>query len=289
MLKRRLIAVILVRQGIVVQSIGFSKYLPVGKPEIAAEFFSEWGADEIILLDISATIEQREPDLKMVEKVAKACRVPLTVGGGIRVLSEAQNLVRCGADKIIFNQAGLKDPELLSETAKTLGSQCVVGAIDSIYVHGSYKVYDYTKKKPIEQSPQNLAKNFERYGCGEIFVTSVDRDGKKNGFDLSLTNLICSNVKTPVISCGGAGKPGHFADLFTKTKAHGMAAANFFHFTEHSITISKACLYQGHKIIRHDSLANYKKKKFDHSGRVLKESEKKLDDMLFTKIKKEII
>jgi cyclase len=289
MLKKRIIATLVVRQGIVVQSIGFRSYLPVGRPEIAVEFLNDWGVDEIVLIDISATIESRGPDMAMVGRVAKRCRVPLLVGGGIRTLAHARELVHSGADKVAFNQASLHAPDLLTQVANVLGNQCVVGAIDGLRTTSGYKVYDYVLGQKTSEAPTDFAQAMVRLGCGEIFIQSVDRDGSRQGFDLPLIQAVREAVDVPVICCGGAGGAAHFVEVFEGTDVHAASAANFFHYTEHSVTVAKAALLRAGIMVRNDTHTNYLENPLGKNGRLEKKLDQALEEMLFIRIEKEVI
>lgn len=288
MLKKRVVATLVVRNGIVVQSIRFRRYLPVGSPQIAVEFLNQWGVDEIVLLDISATAAGRGPDLGLVREVAKRCFVPLTVGGGIQTIDQARALIRSGADKVAFNQAALLEADLLTRTAEVFGSQCVVAAIDAIEHCDAYRVHDYQGRQATSWGVGEFASTLVARGAGEVFINSVDRDGSKLGFDLSLAREVCAAVDVPVICCGGAGVPEHFAEVFRETPVHAAAAANFFHFTEHSVTTTKAILSAAVPV-RHDTHADYMDSSFDAAGRLLKKADKTLEDMRFVRIEKEVI
>lgn len=288
MLKKRVIAVLVVRDGIVVQSIGFRRYLPVGSPRIAAEFLDRWGVDEIVLLDISATAAGRSPDLRMVREVAKACHVPLMVGGGIRSLDHVRELIRSGADKVAFNQAALYAPELLRRAADVFGTQCIVASIDSVRNKDGLRVYDYIRQSVLDQEPQEMAHRMVEWGAGEVLINSVDRDGRGQGYDLELIQAVRRAVSVPVICCGGARTPHHFAEVFCKTDVDAAAAANLFHFTEHSVTTTKAAL-KPVVAVRLDTLPDYSGNSFDAEGRLVKKPDQTLEDMRFIRIEKEII
>ena len=289
MLKRRLLATLVVKDGIVVQSVGFKRYLPIGKPSIAVEFLNQWGIDEIVLLDISATIAGQEPDFGMVREISAFCFVPLTVGGGITRLDQVKELIRCGADKVCFNQAAIHQPELLSRTAQVFGNQCVVAAIDAVCAPEGHRVYDYRRRLRLEhETPGSLALRLQEQGVGEIFINSVDRDGSYQGFDVPLIQEVCGAVSVPVICCGGAGRPDHFVEVFEKTGVSGAAAANFFHFSEHSVTITKAKVRRTIEV-RHDTHADYLESCFDSAGRLLKKDDRVLEDMRFVRLEREKI
>ncbi len=288
MLKKRIVAVLLVKDDIVVQSIGFERYLPVGKPAIAVEFLNQWGIDEIILLDITASRKRREPNFATVRALAQYCRVPLTVGGGITHLAHIHELMHCGADKVAFNQAALHHPDLLTEAARVFGDQCIVASIDVRSVSNCYLIYDYLTGQTLDQSPCGHASRLQAMGAGEILLNSVDRDGMKSGFDLDLIKQTADVVTVPLIVCGGAGVPAHFLDVLEKTSVSAIAAANFFHFFEHSVTITKALTHR-HHAVRHETHALYQDNSLDAMGRLLKKPDATLDALLYLKIEKEVI
>ena len=288
MLKKRIVAILVVNNGIVVQSHGFNRYMPVGKPEIAMEFLDDWGVDEIILLDISASKQERAPDYEMVLNGSKHCHVPLTVGGGITNIEHIKELMNHGCDKVSINQAALRQPSLLMEAAKLFGSQCIVVSIDVLHTENQYFVYDYLQRKALQVKVEEFVPQLQDQGAGEIIINSVDRDGSKSGFDLQLINNVCAAVTLPVICCGGAGNPQHFLDVLEKTGASAVAAANFFHFTEHSVTTTKALIAKS-ITIRHETYALYENNYFDKFGRLLKKDDAELEKLLYHRIEKEII
>ena len=288
MLKKRIAAVLVVRNGIVVQSIQFRRFLPVGKPGIAVEFLNKWGIDEIILLDITANRMGTAPDYDLVRSLAQHCRVPLTVGGGITCLAHIHELMQCGADKVALNQVVLHNPDLLSEAALVFGDQSIVASIDVRLERSGYRVYDYLNNQTIELHPSDFASRLQAIGAGEILLNSVDRDGMKSGFDIDLINQVADNINVPLIVCGGAAYPSHFLDVLEKTSASAIAAANFFHFFEHSVTITKALAEQYHAI-RNETYADYSEADLDKMGRLLKKSDSILENLLFLKIEREVI
>lgn len=288
MLKKRIAATLVVKDGIVVQSLGFKRYLPIGSPAIAVEFLNQWGIDEIILLDIGATVKRRDPDYAMVRRAATHCRVPLTVGGGITKVEHIMELMQCGADKVSINQAAWSNPGLLKDAASRFGDQCVVASIDAILVDGRHRVYDYRRRIATEEDPAEQARQLQEQGAGEILINSVDRDGSYRGFDHALITSVCSAVTVPVICCGGAGNARHLAEVLEKTRASAAAAANFFHFTEHSVTTTKARVLHGVPV-RHETHARYDKSRFDDAGRLLKKEDPELESMLYIRIEKEVI
>lgn len=288
MLKKRIVANLVVKNGLVVQSIGFRKYLPVGKPAIAIEFLNHWGIDEIILTDISASKERRGPDFNMIKKATKKCFVPLTIGGGITDTEHIRELMHCGADKISLNQPFLKNPQLVTEAAHVFGSQCVVVSIDAIHTTNGYRVYDYINAGPLQYQPAELAELAEKSGAGEILINSVDRDGTYSGYDHLLIDELCKKVTIPVIACGGAKNATHMIDLFKSTNVSAACAANYFHFTEHSVNITKSQVSK-HIDVRLETYASYTDSFIDDRMRLLKKEDDVLENMLFTRIKKEVI
>lgn len=288
MLKKRISANLIIKDGIVVQSLNFKKYLPVGSPAIAVEFLNQWGIDEIILLDISASAKKIPPNFQMIKNVSKKCYVPLTVGGGIKNIDEIKELMHCGADKISFNQAAIYNQNIIADTAHTFGNQCVVVSIDAIHKNGKYWVYDYIKKVPLETSIKEFSKKMEDLGAGEILINSVERDGSYAGYDYNLINKVCDVVSIPVICCGGAKNANDFIEVFNNTNVSAASAGNFFHFTEHSVIAAKANVCKTH-IVRLETFATYNHAQFDIDMRIQKKNEKDLEEMLFVPIKKERI
>jgi cyclase len=288
MLKKRIIAALVLRDGIVVQSKGFNSYLPIGKPEIAVDFLNQWGIDEIILTDISATKYNKEPNYDLVKSIASKCQVPLTIGGGITKLDHIKKLMNNGADKISINQSAINNNQLVTDAAKVFGNQCVVVSIDSCFEYENYKVYDYLKKKVIDITPFNFAKNMESLGAGEILINSVEKDGSYSGYDKKLIELVCNSTTVPVIAIGGAKNAKDMIDVLENTNVSAAAAANFFHFTEHSVIISKSEISK-HLPLRIDTQATYQTNAFDENYRLLKKDDAILEKMLYVKIEKEII
>lgn len=288
MLKRRIAATLIVKEGVVVQSLNFKKFLPVGKPPIAVEFLTKWGIDEIILLDISATSQKRQPDYNLIKTSAAKCYVPLTVGGGITKVEHITELMHCGADKISLNQAALYQPDLITKAALIFGSQCIVISIDVVKLGDTYKVYDYIKKKPIDTSPTEMAIRVQELGAGEILVNSVDKDGSYTGYDIDLVKAVCAVATVPVICSGGAKNAYDFIEVFSKTPVNAASAANFFHFSEHSVNITKSVVRKALNV-RLETHADYSDNKFDEKLRLRKKDDKTLEEMLFIRIEKEVI
>ena len=277
MLKKRLIACLIVREGLIVQSIGFNNYLPIGRPKFPIEFVAKWDVDEIILLDISATAEGRSPDSKLLEMLSRSCFVPLTVGGGIRTLEDARRIIRAGADKVCINTRAIEHPELIEEIADVLGSQCVVVSMDCrLESDGTYQVYANSGRYPTRMTAVEWACKAEKCGAGEIFLNSIDRDGLKQGYDVNLIRSVTENVSIPVIACGGVGNYSHFAPGIIEGGASAVAAANIFHFIEHSTIVAKAHLIRAGVDVRLVSKARYEDREFDENGRLMMMSNEKL-------------
>ncbi len=288
MLKKRIIGVVIVKDGIAVQSIGFNSYLPIGKPQVLVEFLNEWGIDEIVLLDISATKNGNKPNYSLISSVSERCFVPLTIGGGISKTSHIHKLMQFGADKVCLNNAIINKMNFVKEAVRIFGSQCIVASLDIKTFNNKYKIYDYVKNRILENDLLDFLNDLKLYGVGEIFLNSVDLDGSKKGFDLSLISYVKANVNIPVICCGGAGKPEHLIQVIKNTDVYGIAAANLFSFFEHSVTITKSNIMKEFEI-RNDLTYNYQDFSFFENGRIKKKSDAVLDRMLYEKIEEELI
>jgi len=290
MLKKRLTACIVLKNNFVVQSINFNRYLPVGSLPVTVEFLNNWGIDEIVILDIDAAKYNRKPNFDLIKKAAERCRVPLAIGGGITSVEDIKKLMHCGADKVVINAAALARPDFITEAANVFGNQCIVVSMD---VSGdnkkNYFVYSHISNKSLGINPVEWAKQVESLGAGELFVTSVNRDGSKSGYDIELINIIARSVNIPVIASGGAGKPEDVLDLFKKTNASAASVGNYFHFFEHSVNITKAILSKNSENVRIDDPANYLESQFIDNCRLAKKSDEFLENLLYKKIIKETI
>lgn len=288
MLKKRIIGCVVVKDNITVQSVGFNRYLPVGKPRIAVEFLNNWGIDEIIYIDISAASSGAGPNYDLINELSGKCHVPLAVGGGITSVDQMRRLMECGADKIVINSAALTSPELISEASDIFGNQCIVVSIDAKKKDGEFFVYDHLKGEMASESALEWAREAEDLGAGEIFLTSVDRDGMYTGYELELMRKVSDSLKIPVIASGGAANAQHFADVFEKADVSAASAANFFHFTEHSVITVKSQVEKYSKI-RLDTQATYRLSEVNGENRIEKRSDKYLEELLYIKIMKEVI
>ena len=232
MLKKRIIPCLDIKDGTTVKGINFEGLRNAGDPIGLAKKYENEGADELIFLDITATIEERKTFVELVKNIAKELSIPFTVGGGISSVEDVRKLLEAGADKISINSSAVKDPELISDLAKEFGSQCIVVAIDTKFVDDSDWVFVKGGREMTELKTLDWAIKVEELGAGEILLTSMDGDGTKNGFDLRITKLISENVNIPVIASGGAGKTEDFENVFNQTQATGALAASIFHFGE---------------------------------------------------------
>ncbi|WP_294298698.1 imidazole glycerol phosphate synthase subunit HisF [uncultured Chryseobacterium sp.] len=232
MLKKRIIPCLDIKNGTTVKGINFEGLRNAGDPVELAKRYEQEGADELVFLDITATIEERKTFAGLVQKIARELSIPFTVGGGISTVDDVRKLLEAGADKISINSSAVKNPPLISDIAGQFGSQCVVVAIDTRYADGSDYVHIKGGRERTGLKTLDWAKQAEALGAGEILLTSMDGDGTKNGFDIRITSLVSKNINIPVIASGGAGKAEDFEEVFTLTKATAALAASIFHFGE---------------------------------------------------------
>lgn len=288
---KRILAAIVVKDGWAVQSFGFTRYLPVGRPEVAARFFSSWGADEILLFDIDASAQGRTVDPELIARVAEGVHVPLTVGGGIATVDDVRRVVRSGADKVSINLGALNAPDQVREAAGAFGNQCIVGAMDvRRTADGAAAVVAEGGRVPTGQGLADYARRLAGMDVGEILVHSVDRDGTRGGFDVETVQEVAAAVGVPAIALGGAGHPAHFRDVLRLDEVSAAGAGNLFHHTEHAIGVVKAYLEQQGIDVRRESWADYGLFGFDPcDGRLLKRDEALLNDEIFEFIPEEII
>jgi len=244
MLKHRLIPNIILNNGNVVQSVNFKHTNVIGNAITAVDFFNSWAVDEIIILDVSRTTEQRSKFHKIINGLSKRCFVPLTVGGWIKDVKEIQLLLNEGADKISMNTEAVIKPDLIKKSSKIFGSQCIIVSIDVRKNDSNlYEVYTDRGRKPTGLDPVEWAKKVSDLGAGEILLTSIDNEGGRNGYDLNLLRKVCENVTIPVIAFGGVGNWRHLVDGIKIGKADAVSAANIFHYTEHSTYDAKKFMY----------------------------------------------
>ena len=235
-LAKRIIACLDCDAGRVVKGVQFVELRDAGDPAELAAAHSAAGADEIILLDITATADSRHTLLDTVRRSARQLFIPFTVGGGIRTLEDAAAVLDSGADKVAINSAAVADPTLITRIAARYGSQAVVVAIDARRGGAAWDVYVWGGRKRTGLDAQQWAKQAEELGAGEIMLTSMDRDGTKSGFDCQLTHRIATRVRIPVIASGGAGEPWHFVEVFQQGAADAALAASVFHFGLNSVS-----------------------------------------------------
>ena len=229
---KRIIPCLDIRDGRVVKGVSFVNIRDAGDPVECAKLYDEAGADELVLLDITATHEGRKNMIDITKKVANTIFIPFTVGGGISAVDDFKELLRAGADKISVNSAAVRNPDLITDAAKKFGSQCVVCAIDAKRNGDGFEVYLNGGRIPTGIDAVKWAIEASERGAGEILLTSMDCDGQKSGYDLKLTKSVSESVNIPVIASGGAGTKEHFYDAFTKGSADAVLAASLFHFRE---------------------------------------------------------
>lgn len=232
MLKKRIIPCLDIKDGRTVKGINFIDIQDAGDPIELAKKYVQQGADELVFLDITATVENRKTLVKLVEKIAKEINIPFTVGGGINTIEDVSKLIKAGADKVSVNSSAVKRPELISEIAQEFGSQCVVVAIDTKFVDDEWLVYVHGGRTATPLKTLDWVQTVENLGAGEILLTSMNNDGTKSGFALNITETVSKSINIPVIASGGAGTKQHFKTLFETTQASAGLAASIFHYGE---------------------------------------------------------
>jgi cyclase len=241
-LAKRVIPCLDVKDGRVVKGVQFVNLRDAGDPVEAAMAYDAQGADELVFLDITASHENRDIMLDVVARTAEGIYMPLTVGGGIRSIEDVRRLLRAGADKVSLNTAALERPELIRQAAERFGSQCIVVAIDARVDGRGWQVYTHGGRRPTGRDAVAWAREATGLGAGEILLTSMDRDGTKDGYDLELTRAIATAVGVPVIASGGAGSLDHLWEGLVEGGADAVLAASIFHFGIHTIAEAKAAL-----------------------------------------------
>src|SRR5210317_1400935 len=232
MLTKRIIPCLDIKNGRTVKGVNFVNLIDAGDPVALAKQYADKGADELVFLDISATLEARKTTLEMVLHVAEQVNIPFTVGGGISSVEDVDALLKCGADKVSINSSAVKRPELINELSNKFGSQCIVVAIDAKQIDGNWKVHLAGGSIPTDLDLFEWAKQVERRGGGEILFTSMNHDGTKNGFANKALARLSKEINIPIIASGGAGNVQHFIDTFTIGKSDAALAASVFHFGE---------------------------------------------------------
>ena len=292
MLKQRIIGVVLVDcNGVAIQSIGFSRFLPIGSPEIAVEFLNRWGIDEVVLLHKDMSKNRNfEQALDIVKVCSRYSRVPLAVGGGIQSLNDAKGLFEHGADKVIINSAAFDSPELIEKIAHAFGSQATVVSIDVYKSESCFYAYRHLNKQFTKITLKEQIQKSLNYGAGEIFVNSVNCDGMKCGYDQDLLKLLASlqSGTAPIVICGGVGHPQHLDDAL-KFELSGLAAGNFWHFSEQSVATVKNYLENKNANIRENSYLSYKPFNYDDQGRIKVLPEDYYEDLRFVYVAEEKI
>ena len=244
MLSVRIIPCLDVAAGRVVKGVKFEELRDAGDPVESAKAYEAQGADELVFLDITASSDEREIMLNVVERTASECFMPLTVGGGLRTVDNIRTMLKAGADKVSLNTAAILNPDLILQSSKRFGNQCIVLAIDAKKEPDGnhWRVYTHGGRNPTDLDAVEWAKKAVSLGAGEILLTSMDQDGMKNGYDIELTRAVSEAVEVPVIASGGAGTLQHLADVLDRGKANAVLAASIFHFGTYSIPEAKAFL-----------------------------------------------
>jgi len=241
MLKTRVIPTLLMKDMGLVKGVGFDSWRRVGTAMPAVKVYNRRMVDELIILDVAATVSGRSPDVEEVRLLAKECFVPLTVGGGITNIGDIKALLRAGADKVALNSICYRDLDLISEAARLFGVQCIVGSIDARKEEdGSYQCYSHCGQNPEGKNPAEWAKVLEEAGAGEILITSIENDGLMEGYDLDLIRSVTEAVSIPVIASGGAANYEDFRRAIQEGGAHAVSAASIFHFTQQTPLEGKA-------------------------------------------------
>jgi len=250
MLKKRIIPCLDIKDGRTVKGINFVDITDAGDPIELAKKYVEQGADELVFLDITATVEKRKTLVELVTHISEEINIPFTVGGGINTIEDVSAVIKAGADKVSVNSSAVKNPELITQIANEFGSQCCVVAIDTNFENGEWIVYVHGGRTPTKLKTMDWVKQVEALGAGEILLTSMNNDGTKSGFALDLTEEVSKSINIPVIASGGAGTKQHFKTLFERTHASAGLAASIFHYAEIPIPELKQYLLNENIAIR---------------------------------------
>jgi cyclase len=263
--KIRLIPVILLKNGRVVQSKRFKRHQILGTPSVIVSRLSNWFADELVFLDISRdgnyclnrddlNFNNNNSIIDIIEEVSNNSFMPLTVGGGVRTVADVETRLAAGADKVVINTQAIQEPDFINKCAKIFGSQCIVVSIDAKVKDDSWEVYKNYGRDPTGVSPVDFARKMQDYGAGEILINSIDNDGVGNGYDTKLVSSVVKSVSIPVIALGGAGKPEHFSTCINESRPNAVAAANIFQYTENSYFNINSFLYNNSFNVRQPNL-----------------------------------
>lgn len=232
MLCTRIIPVLTIKDGRMIKTIQFDEYRDVGDPVTTAKYYDSQDVDELVLLDITATLEDRDPDWTTLEAFADECMMPLTIGGGVRTVEHIRKLLRIGADKVAINTTAVMDPPFLTRAAHVFGVQCIVLSIDAQTTDDGYRVFTHGGERMTDWDPVGWAIRGTQLGAGEIILTSIDRDGTMSGYDLDLLRRVTDAVDVPVVAVGGVGTLHDVVDGFLKGGAHALGCSSIFHFTD---------------------------------------------------------
>tara|TARA_A100001015_G_C15044400_1_gene742440 strand:- start:7296 stop:8108 length:813 start_codon:yes stop_codon:yes gene_type:complete len=269
MKKKRLIPILLLKNGHLVQSKNFESFRKLGNPKTSIQRFSEWSSDELIFLDISrdSSYDLNRDDLNfsnnktmidIISDISKVVFMPITIGGKIKSIKNIEQFLLAGADKISINTQAQISPKLIRDASKEFGSQCIVNSIDVKKVNNQYEIFHSCGKKKSEYRLIDWLHIIEDNGVGEVLVNSIDNDGAGNGFDIKLAEIVKKNINIPIIFCGGAGDYNDFYELVKKTDIDAVAAANFFQFQEQSTYLTKKFLYERKLNFRKPGILNLK-------------------------------
>jgi cyclase len=255
MLKTRIIPCLDVDAGRVVKGVNFVDLVDAGDPVEQAQIYDKAGADELCFLDITASSDNRETIFDVVSSTAEHCFMPLTVGGGVRTIGDIRKLLLAGADKVSINTAAVKNPEFIGQAAEKFGSQCIVVAVDpKKTTSGGFEIFTHGGREPTGIEAISWCRRMADLGCGEILLTSMDRDGTKKGFDLELTRAVADAVPIPVIASGGVGTLDHLVEGVTEGHASAVLAASIFHFGTYTIAEAKAHMKAAGADVRDDPI-----------------------------------
>ena len=288
MLTTRIVGVINILNNIAVQSINFKKYLPIGRPDIAISYLNKWGVDEIVVLDIKGSVNGGRELHKSLPSYVTDCQAPIAAGGGVSNLVDIENLIRNGADKVVINSFAHNNPKIIDVGAREFGEQAIVVSVDVRKKKNDYVIFTESGSKTQKMPLAEALKQAQDHGAGEILINSIDRDGSKRGYDLELFNYVKDIVSIPIVGCGGVGTSNHFLQSMN-IGLSGLAAGNFFHYTEHSVILLKSFLDQNQENIRLDTYANYHEREFALDERLQTLSDDKLEALKFEYIPEEKI